>query len=377
MTVRSVERTEVAIIGGGQSGLSVGYRLKQRGVPFVIIEKNARVGDTWRRRWDSLRLFSPARYDGLVGMRFPAPRNHFPTKDEMADFLEEYAKTFALPLRTGVTVERVARNGFGFLIAAGDRQFEASQVVIAMANYQKPLIPAFARRLDPAIVQLHSNEYRNPSQLRPGGVLIVGAGNSGAEIAVELARAGHSVWVAGRVTGHVPFKIESFVGRNILGPIVLKGVFHRVLTLDTPFGRRAKPKGALKGTPLIRTRPKEMADAGITRVPRIVGVHDGVPLATDGQSIAVPNIIWCTGYDPGFSWLDLPIFDDNGHPVHQRGVVEREPGLYFIGLPFLYAMSSSMVQGVARDSEHIANAIVHRYRTPVAEPSVLRATALA
>ncbi len=360
MTVRSVERVDVAIIGAGQSGLSAGYWLKQHGIPFVIIDKNARVGDAWRQRWDSLRLFTPARYDGLAGMRFPAASGYFPTKDEMADYLEHYAQHFALPMRLGVAVERVSRNGTGYLIEAGDRHFVAGSVVVAMANYQKPLIPEFAQRLDGSILQLHSSEYRNPAQLRPGGVLVVGAGNSGAEVAVELARSGRKVWLSGRDTGHVPFKIGGFVGRNFLAPLLLRFVFHRLLTLDSPLGRNAQPAGTQKGGPLIRTRPTELAAAGVTRLPRVTGVHDGLAVDTNGKSIAATNVIWCTGFNPGFSWLDLPVFGERGAPMHRRGVVEREPGVYFLGLQFLYAMSSTMIHGAARDSAYVAKEIARR-----------------
>ena len=179
------EQVEVVVIGAGQAGLSVGYFLARHSVPFVILDANARVGDSWRSRWDSLRLFTAARYDGLVGMPFPAPALSFPTKDDMADYLEAYAKRFALPVRSNVRVDRLFREGDRYVVVAGDRRFEAAHVVVAMATYQRPRVPEFARQLDPGIVQLHSSEYKNPSQLKPGGVLIAGAGNSGAEIALD------------------------------------------------------------------------------------------------------------------------------------------------------------------------------------------------
>src|SRR5215475_10235065 len=217
---------EVVVIGAGQSGLSVGYQLKQRGVPFVILDANERVGDVWRDRWDSLRLFSPARFDGLPGMPFPAAKTYFPTKDEMADFLVVYAKRFMLPVETGVRVDRLTRSESGFLVRAGTRQIEARQVVVAMSNFQTPKLPAFSSQLDPQIRQLHSVEYHNPNQLRDGNVLIVGAGNSGAEIAIELAKAGRKVALSGSVPGVVPFRPQSFFGRHVLAPLTLGVVFH-------------------------------------------------------------------------------------------------------------------------------------------------------
>lgn len=185
---RAAERIETVVIGAGQAGLSVGYHLARRGLPFAILDASERIGDQWRNRWDSLRLFTPARFNGLAGMRFPAPGHYFPTKGEMADFLESYAHRFELPVRLGVEVDRLSRQGDRFLVSAGDRRFETDNVVVAMANYQKPKVPDFAAELDRRIIQLHSSDYRNPSQLRAGAVLVVGAGNSGAEIATDVGR---------------------------------------------------------------------------------------------------------------------------------------------------------------------------------------------
>ena len=353
-----VERFETVVIGGGQAGLSVGYQLAKRGGSFVILEANGRIGDSWRKRWDSLRLFTPARYNGLDGFPFPADGWTFPTKDEMADYLEAYAARFDLPVRTGVRVERLSRNGDRFVVETPSEVFEAENVVVAMADFQRPRVPEFAKELDPEIVQLHSYEYRNPSRLREGGVLVVGAGNSGAEISLELSRT-HRTWLSGRDTGHIPFRIEGVASRLLLAPLALRFVFHRVLTVNTPIGRRARPKILSRGAPAIRVKPRDLDAAGVERVPRMTGVRDGLPLLEGDRVLDTANVIWCTGYHPGFSWIDLPVFGSEG-PIHERGVVESEPGLYFVGLEFLYAMSSVMVHGVGRDAEHIANSISAR-----------------
>jgi putative flavoprotein involved in K+ transport len=357
------EQVQTVVIGGGQAGLSTGYHLARRGLRFVILEANARIGDSWRNRWDSLRLFTPARFDGIAGMPFPAPAHSFPAKDEMADYLEAYAARFALPVRTGVTVERLSREGDRYLVTAGDSSFEAEHVVVAMASYQRPKVPPFAGELDPGVVQLHSSDYRNPAQLRAGGVLVVGAGNSGSEIALEAARGGHPTWMSGRDTGHVPFRIEGAMGR-LLVPFIFRFLFHRVLTVDTPIGRKVRPKAVSQGGPLIRVKPKDLAAAGVQRVPRMVGVRNGVPLLEDGRALEVANVVWCTGFHPGFSWIDLPVFAGNGEPAQQRGIVASEPGLYFVGLHFLYALSSTMIHGVERDAERVADAIASRTREP-------------
>src|SRR5262245_19691793 len=329
-TRRDVERIETVVIGGGQAGLSVGYHLSERRLPFVILDASTRVGDAWRNRWDSLRLFTPARFDGLDGMPFPAPPDTFPTKNEMADYLEAYASRFSLPIRSGVRVDGLSREGNRYVVSAGDRRFEADHVVVAMATYQKPRLPAFAARLDPSILQFHSTGYRSPSQLKPGGVLIVGAGNSGAEIGFELARAGRHVWLSGPDTGHVPFRAESTLARLFLMRFLFRVVFHRVLTVDTPIGRKLRPKIIKKGAPLIRVKPRDLTAAGVERVGRTVGVRDGRPELADGRVLDVSNVIWGTGFSLGESWIQLPVFGDDGEPKQTRGVVEDEPGLYFV-----------------------------------------------
>jgi putative flavoprotein involved in K+ transport len=348
------------VIGGGQAGLAVGYHLAKRGVPFLILDANQRIGDAWRNRWDSLRLFSPARYDGLPGMRFPARGDTFPTKDQMADYLVDYARRFDLPVRNGVKVDRLWKEGERFVMTAGNDRFEAWNVVVAMSNYQKPRVPSFARDLDPGIVQLHSQEYRNPSQLRYGGVLVVGLGNSGGDIALEVARE-HPTWVSGKESGQIPWRIEGLIARFFLVRLV-RFVGHHILTVKTPMGRKARPKMLRSATPLIRVKPEDLVSAGIERVPRVTGVRDGLPLLADDRRLDVTNVIWCTGYHHGFPWIDLPIFGEHGDPIHENGVVPNVLGLYFAGLHFLYSMTSATLTGIGRDAGRIAKAVASRAR---------------
>jgi putative flavoprotein involved in K+ transport len=347
------------VIGGGQAGLSVGYYLARQGQPFIILDASRRVGDAWRQRWDSLRLFTPAAFDGLVGMKFPAAPFSFPTKDDMADYLEAYARRFQLPVRNGIHVNRVTRVGSRYLIEAGPERFEADHVVVAMSSYQVPRVPAFAKELRPDILQLHSSEYQNPRQLKPGGVLLVGAGNSGAEIAIDVARE-HPTWVSGRDTGHVPFRIDGLAARLFLIRFLFRVVFHRLLTVGTPIGRRVRRKMFTQGSPLIRVKPQHFAAAGIERVAKMRGVVNGLPVLEDGRALEVANVIWCTGFGNGLSWIDLPIFETDGEPRHQSGVVTDEPGLYFVGLHFLHSFSSTMIHGIARDAKRIADTIEQR-----------------
>ena len=359
------KRIQTIVVGGGQAGLLVGYHLAKRGLPFVILDANQRVGDAWRNRWDSLRLFTPARYARLPGFTFPARGDVAPTKDEMADYLEAYAKRFQLPVRTGVKVDSLTKEGDRFVVTAGDMRLEAENIVIAMANYQKPRVPAFARDLDPGITQLHAHHYRNPSQLQEGGVLIVGAGNSGADIAVEVART-HRSWMSGKESGHVPFRVDSIMGRFVMVRL-MRFIGHHILTVSTPIGRKLRPKMLAHAAPLVRVKPVDLINAGIERVPRVVGVRNGLPLLADDRTLDVKNVIWCTGYDHGFPWIKLPVFDTHGEPIHERGVVTQMPGMYFLGLHFQYSMTSATLFGIGRDAHRVAKAIQSRIRSQGSE----------
>jgi putative flavoprotein involved in K+ transport len=287
-------------------------------------------------------------------MRFPAPGWSFPTKDEMGDHLESYAERFALPARTGVTVERLSRDGDRFLVEADELRVEADRVIVASGAHRVAKVPDFAGDLDPRVRQLHSSEYRNPEQLREGSVLVVGAGNSGAEIAFELART-HTALLSGKESGEIPARHGSFAARLAL-PIVRVLGYH-VLTMRNPIGRKLGSKVAAQATPLIRVKSKDLEAAGVERVARVAGVRDGMPLLEDGRVLDVANVVWCTGFRHDFPWIDLPVFKENGEPEHERGVVRAEPGLYFMGLLFQYAEASDVLPGVGRDARHVAKHI--------------------
>jgi putative flavoprotein involved in K+ transport len=356
---------DTAIIGGGQAGLAAAYHVKQRGRTPVVLDENERVGDSWRTRWDSLRLFTPAQYDGLPGWRFPAPRGSFPTKDEMADYMEAYVSRFGLEVRTGVKIDRVSKQDGHFVIRAGSDTFQADNVIVATGSHRVPRLPDFARDLDPRILQLHSSEYRSPAQLREGPVLIVGLGNSGAEIGIELVRT-RPTWVSGKPYGEIPVPHGSRRFRLVFP--VLRLFWHRVLTTSNPIGRKLGPQAG--NDPLIRTKTKHLTEAGADRVGRVVGLRNGLPLLDDDRVLDVPNVVWCTGFREEFSWIDLPIFDEDGKPRHERGVVEDEPGLYFVGLIFQYSVTSDVLPGVGRDAEHVAKRIASRSHAHRVVPGV-------
>jgi putative flavoprotein involved in K+ transport len=347
------ESYQTIVIGGGQAGLAAGYFLDQKGDSLAILDENERTGETWRSRWDSLRLFTPSKFNGLPGMPFPKPDFYFPTKDEVADYLEVYAGQFRLPVQHKVRVEALTRSDQGYLLSTGASSFYARNVIVATGPYQKPYTPSFARELDPAILQLHSSAYCNLQQIPVQNVLVVGAGNSGAEIGLELARAGKRVWLAGRNVGRIP---ADRLGKAFGGRLYWWFI-SRVLSVDTPIGRKMKSNVLYHGAPLIRASQQEVVDAGIESTPRVSSVLSGKPQLEDGRNLPVEGVIWATGFRPDFKWIDLPVFDAQGYPQHRRGSVQGAPGLYFVGLPFQTALSSALLGGVGAEASYIVKQI--------------------
>ena len=323
------------IIGGGQAGLATGFHLKQLHEDFLIIDASERVGDSWRKRWDSLLLNSPSQYDGLPGWPYPAKNGIFPTKNEMADYIEGYAKKFQLPVRMGVKVTRLTPIDYGYRITTSDGIFTCNQVVVATGSYQIPYIPSLARELDTRIFQVHSSQYLNPSLLPDGDVLVVGAGSSGVQIAIELSKSRRTL-LAGKPTFHIPefaFRLGNFYWWFI----------SNVITIKTPLGRKAKKAIRKGGAPLINVSVDDIDAAGIERLPRVVGVTDGQPKLEDGRVVPVSAIIWSTGLKPDYSWIDMKILDTTGWPEAYRGISLQYKGLYFVGLKFQYGLTSNLI----------------------------------
>ncbi len=339
---------DTVVVGAGAAGLIMGYYLRREGVPFVVLERDHRVGDTWRRHWDSLRLFSRPRYASLPGLRMST--TDCPSALEMADYLERYAAHFELPVRTGVAVTGLSSGDDGLEVRAGDRGYRCRRVVVATGSHRRPIVPDVAAAIGPGVRQLHSLEYRRPDQLAPGGVLVVGAGNSGTDIALEAARSGHRTWLAGRHPGQVPAEIDSPAGR--IGTPVAMFVFKHLLTLRTPVGRKAAADVG-HGAPLVRNKLRHLDAAGIVRVGRITGTVDGRPVTDDGPPLDVGTVVWCTGSRPELDWLHLPVLDAAGRPRHRRGVSTDLPGLGFLGLEFQFSLASGTIQGMDRDARYL------------------------
>ena len=360
MTEDAPTELETVVIGGGQAGLAAGYHLARRGREFVILDAAERTGDSWRHRWDSLRLFTPAGFSHLPGVPFPARRGTFPTKDEMAGYIAGYAEHHRLPVEHGVRVERLERDGADFLITAGSRRWCARNVIVATGAHTTPRIPELAAELDPGITQLSAVDYRNPAQIAPGPVLVVGAGNSGAEIALDLATGSgiddRRVSLAGRDVGYVP------------GSALGNGVYPLLRLLGGWGARQVRRRLQGVGDPLGRVRPGDLTEAGVGRLPRVTGVHNGIPLLADGRTVAATAVVWCTGLYPDYDWVRLPVLDDTGRLRQNRGITEH-PGLYVLGLPYQSTITSHLVGGVGADAAHVVDRLMARGEVP-GEPSV-------
>ena len=348
------------IVGAGQAGLGTGRELQQHDRRFVILDANDRVGDNWRCQWDTLKLYTPAKYDALPGLPFPGDPQHFPGKDEVGDYLEAYARTHELPVHLGTRVLRLGPAGDGFVVETSGGTLTCDNVVVATGSFGRtPRIPDFAGELSEQISQLHSSEYRRPEQLPDGPVLVVGASHSGQDIALELAEHRPTI-LCGRDTGNIPVRLGTRRGRVVL-PLVLFA-FRHVLTRRTPMGRKEMDQVRHHGgAPALRVKPQDLVARGVERTEsRVAGVQDGRPLLDDGRVLEVASVVWCTGFRQVFDWIDLPVIGEDGWPREYRGVVEDQPGLYFCGLSFQFAMSSMVLPGVGRDAAYVVRHLLQR-----------------
>jgi len=362
----TIQHIETLIIGAGQAGLATGYHLRRRGREFLVVDANQRVGDNWRRHYDSLRLYTPRKYSGLPGLPFAGEPWSYPGKDDVADYLEAYALRFDLPVRMQTRVDRLERRGDGFVATLGAEEIACDNVVVATGTFgHTPNVPDFAADLDDSITQLHSSEYQRPEQLADGPVLVVGASHSGCDIAYELA-ADRRTYLAGRDCGQIPVEWDS--KRIKIGLPVMLFVFRHLLTRRNPMVRARLDEVRGHGGPMLRVKRHHLARRGVERIEaRVDGAADGAPRLADGRTLDVANVVWCTGFRQDFGWIDIPVFADSGWPDEYRGAVEGAPGLFFCGLSFQYAFSSMLLPGVGRDADHVARAIADR--SALAQPA--------
>lgn len=337
------ERFEVIIVGGGQAGLALGYYLALQKRSFLILEGAPRIGHSWRTRYDSLRLFTLTRYH-LPGLPFPGEADRYPTKDEVADYLGGYAQTFALPVRLNTVVKAVTQAEKGYRVETDGPVYLADQVVVATGPFQRPYVPALQAGLAPDLFQIHSSEYRNPAQLPAGAVLVVGAGNSGAQIAEELARTRQVYLSEGKRKPALP---QQFLGKDLFWWFTRLGVMN--VTVDSPMGRRMSRTDLLIGSDLMRL----VKSHGVEMVGRAEQAQGRTIRFADGRTIQVESVLWATGFRPDYSWIHAQVFDERGQPRQRRGVTDC-PGLYFLGLHWQHTRGSALLGWVGRDAEYLA-----------------------
>lgn len=350
----AVEYFPIVIVGGAQAGLATSCAVSAHKIEHIVLDASARIGDSWRARWNSLRLFSPARYSALPGMSFPGDPNRFPSKDEMADFLELYAQRLALPLRLNQRVTRLGRADSRFAIETQDKSYEADQVIVATGAFQRPVVPHIAAGLAEEVFQLHTTEYRNPAQLHDGDALVVGAGSSGIQIARELAGV-RKVQIA--VGTRLPSFPRRILGRDLFWWLDKLNLMN--IPARSRFGRIVLRKpDILPGLSLRRLQNESRVEV----LGRAIAARGRTVFFDDGTGVEVTNVIWATGYRNDFSWIDIPVFDSDGEPIQRRGTT-AQPGLYFVGLRLMHTPGSAIIGWVGQDAKFIADHAARRTRS--------------
>jgi putative flavoprotein involved in K+ transport len=356
------QHLDVVVVGGSQAGLAMAWHLAQQGLRFVVLEAGPEVGHTWRSRWDSLKLFTPAQYDALPGMAFPAPADTYPTKDPVADYLQAYVAAFDLPVRLNAEVTGLTRTDEGFEVQTADQTYRARQVVVATGPFQVPFIPPMAARLDPSVTQVHSADYRNPQALPDGPVLVVGGGNSGFQIAEELA-ATRTVDLS--IATRYPMLPQRLGGRDLFWWLTRLGLLK--VTVTSRPGRRMSRRDFVIGT-----NRRRLERAGVRFRPRLVDAEGRTVRFADHSLLEdVGVVVWATGYRPDYAWIQIPGVVREGQVVHRRGVTEV-PGLYFLGLSWQHTRGSALLGFVNDDATYLADRVASRHQA--AQPATIPAT---
>ena len=337
----ATEPFDVVVVGGGQAGLAAAWHLRERGLRFCVLEASGELGHTWRTRWESLRLFTPAEHDGLPGLPFPAPAGTYPGKEAVADYLRDYAAD--LPVELNARVTGLHRTDDGFRVVTADRTFTARQVIVATGPFQTPFVPAAAAGLDDSVTQLHSGAYRSADGLPDGNVLVVGGGNSGFQIAEELAESRRVELSVGSAYPTLP---QRLLGRDLFWWLTRLGVMR--VTAGSRLGRRIQSRGEF----LVGTGRRRLQRAGVRFRPRLLDASGRTVRFADGSSLEASVVVWATGYRPDYSWIDVPGALRDGRVAHDRGVTEV-PGLHFLGLSWQHTRGSALLGFVADDAAYI------------------------
>lgn len=352
----ATHRHEVIVIGGGQAGLAMGYLLQRQGRDFRILEAANVLGAAWRERWDSLRLFTPARYSALPGLAFPGDPDRYPTRDEVGSYLADYARRFDLPVDLNARVRSLRKENDAYIAEADGGTYAAQQVVVATGPFQVPFVPGIADGLGPDVTQLHTSAYRRPVDIPEGRVLVIGGGNSGYQIAAELSASREVHLSIGSPQKPLP---QRLLGRDLFWYLDRSGIIRK--TRESRIGRRLEGRDALIGS-----SPRSIRRRGVELHGRAIRAGGSTVTFEDGAELDAGTVIWATGYRLDHSWIELPIFDSNGRLEHRRGVT-TSPGLYFIGLTWQHTRGSALIGFVKDDAAYIAERI--RADRPPATPS--------
>ena len=365
MTSTATHHRDVVVVGAGQAGLAIGYFLAQQGRHFTILEAADEPAPAWRGRWDSLKLFTSTRYDGLPGLAFPGDPDRYPTRDEVVAYLEDYANHFDLPVELNSRVRRIRKTDEAYLVELDDRTYVAEQVVIATGPFQVPFVPAIAEALDAGVTQLHSTDYRSPESIPDGRVLVVGGGNTGFQIAEELS-ASHEVHLSvGSRQTPLPQRI---LGRDLFWYLERTGLIRK--TAASRIGRRMEGRDTLIGS-----TPRALRRNGVEIHARAVAASGPTVRFSDDTELDAQAIVWATGFRVDHSWVDVPVFDDNGRGEHRRGVT-KSPGLYFLGLSWQHTRGSALLGWVKDDAEYLAQEINARVSLPGSPPAATEANGI-
>lgn len=339
---------DTIVIGAGQAGLAMGYFLKKSNRTFLLLDKNKRIGDSWRNRYDSLILFTPRSHSALPGLQLLGDKHGYPTKDELADYLENYSNQFDIPVKLKTSVKSLSKiDGIFHVLTENSELYKAKNIVVASGPFQQPFYPKFSKEIPDEVFQIHAADYRNPGQLNEGSTVVVGGGNSGMQIAVELSPDREVYLSLGKKPKYLSYEI---LGKSIFWWFGVLGISK--LTIDSKLGQLLK-----RNDPIIGTESKALIKSKrIKLLPRATGFKED-KMIFGNQSFKPNNIIWATGYRPDYQWIHIPhIFDTYGNPIHNRGVTS-EPGLYFLGLSWQYRRGSALLLGVGDDAKYLVHQI--------------------